>query len=180
MEFNGSLGSIGSLVKIDTTIAPKFSNITNILSIVGNGSMVIPKGTTIERPTQESGMVRYNTDEHLIEFSNGTIWSGINNPTFVYTSSTIVPDQIVDTVSVSKYRTVKYIIQVTSDTEYQTSELLIIHDGSTPSITEYATILTGDILASFNASIVTDDLNLLVTPTNANTTIKVIRMAITI
>lgn len=41
----------------------------------GKTSIVIPKGTTAERPTTpESAMIRYNTDDNKLEYYNGTLW----------------------------------------------------------------------------------------------------------
>lgn len=42
----------------------------------GKTSLIIPKGTTAERPSTslESGMVRYNTTDNKLEYYNGTVW----------------------------------------------------------------------------------------------------------
>lgn len=41
----------------------------------GKTSIVIPKGTTVERPTTaEASMIRYNTDLNQMEYYNGTSW----------------------------------------------------------------------------------------------------------
>lgn len=180
MEFNDSVGSITSLVKINTTVAPMYGNVTNILEIVGNGGITIPKGTTAQQPASVAGMIRYNTDIHSLEVNNGVYWGAGPNPQITLTTTSTTTNQVVDSIPTSVYRTVKYIIQVTSGSVYQTSEVLIIHDGTTPSITEYASILTGANLATFDTAITTGNLELLVTPVNAVTTIKVIRFAITI
>lgn len=41
------------------------------------GAVKLPLGTTIQRPTGEAGLVRYNSDNNLVEFHNGTIWSNV-------------------------------------------------------------------------------------------------------
>ncbi len=74
MEFNESLGSITSLLKIDTTVASPQNSATNVLELVGTGGIVLPKGTTGQQPTQVSGLLRYNTTDSKIEVSNGTNW----------------------------------------------------------------------------------------------------------
>jgi hypothetical protein len=42
----------------------------------GNTSIVLPKGTTAERPSTslEAGMTRYNTTDNKLEYYNGTVW----------------------------------------------------------------------------------------------------------
>ena len=95
--------------------------------------------------------------------------------TVTYTSASTTTGQIIDTVLIASIRTIKYLVQVTSGTSYQACEIMIIHDGTTPSITEYADVNTGTVLATFDASIVTGSLNLIFTPTNAVTTVRLVR-----
>ena len=106
--------------------------------------------------------------------TNGAITSA------TLTTSATTAGQIVDSVAIATARTVKYLVSVTSGTSYQCSEIILIHDGTTAYISEYGTILTGSSLATFDASIVSSNLQLLVTPTNAVTTIKVIRTIVNV
>jgi len=46
-----------------------------------------------------------------------------------------------------------------------------IHDGTTVYLTEYGTVLTGNSLATFDADINSGNLRILVTPTNASSTV---------
>lgn len=94
------------------------------------------------------------------------------------TTATATINQVLDSMLAASYRTVKYVIQITSGTSYQACELLIIHDGTTPTIVEFANIATGATLAAFDADISTGNLRLLASPVNAVTTFKVLRMAI--
>ena len=53
----------------------------------------------------------------------------------------------------------------TTDSTYMIAEILLIHDGTTPSITEYGIIFTGSAReATFDADISGDDVRLLATP----------------
>ena len=92
----------------------------------------------------------------------------------------ITADQIIDVAAISTFRTIKYLIQVTSGTSYQSSELLVIHDNINATLTEYAVIVTNNLLATFNATVISGNLQLLTTPYNALTTFKVVRTAINI
>ena len=38
--------------------------------------MLVPNGTTAQRPTGATGYTRYNTDLNILEFYNGTTWIG--------------------------------------------------------------------------------------------------------
>ena len=53
-------------------------NTNAVVHINATNSIILPKGTTGERPGGGSvveGMVRYNTSSHFLEFYNGTEWS---------------------------------------------------------------------------------------------------------
>lgn len=94
------------------------------------------------------------------------------------TTSTTNANQVVDSFAAATFRCAKFLIQVTSGSSYQSSELLAIHDGSTVYITEYASISTGSTLATFDADINSGNVRLLTTPTNAVTVVKVTRTGV--
>jgi hypothetical protein len=62
--------------------------------------------------------------------------------------------------------------QITSGTEYQVVEIMIIHDGTTAYLNTYSDVKTGANLSTFDADISGGFIRLLVTPTNAVTTYK--------
>ena len=150
-----------------TTLATVNSNIGTFNNVTVNAKGLVTSASNVSYLTS----IGTNSDYLL---TNGDLSSA------ALTTSTTTAGQVVDSVSATVYRTVKYIIQVTSGSAYQASEILIIHDGTTPSITEYGQVLTGTSLATFDASISGGNLQLTVTPTNAVTTIKVIRNGINI
>lgn len=45
------------------------------LHIAGTGAIVVPSGTTAQKPTGVTGMIRFNTGVGKLEFYNGTEWS---------------------------------------------------------------------------------------------------------
>ena len=58
--FTSKIGSDDQLVRIDTT-----------------GALVMPKGTTLERPVGIVGGLRYNTEDARFEGYDGTAWAGL-------------------------------------------------------------------------------------------------------
>ena len=94
------------------------------------------------------------------------------------TTSATTANQVVDSFAAATFRCAKFLIQVTSGSSYQSSELLAIHDGSTVYITEYASISTGSTLATFDADINSGNVRLLTTPANAVTVVKVTRTGV--
>jgi hypothetical protein len=95
-------------------------------------------------------------------------------------TTTTAPDQVLDSVSASVYSTSKYIIQVKSGNNYQACEILLMNDGTDVYLTQYANINSGAVLATFDADITSGNIRLLVSPVNANTTVKSVRTSITI
>lgn len=98
--------------------------------------------------------------------------------TATLTTTTNNANQVVDSFAAATFRCVKYLIQVTSGSDYQVSEILSVHDGTDVYLTEYASIATGSELATFDSDISSNDVRLLVDPVNASTTIKITRTGV--
>jgi hypothetical protein len=98
-------------------------------------------------------------------------------------STTTATEFVVDTFNLTEYRSAKYLIQITAnenDNKFQIGEVLLIHNGSSTFMTEYGTVATSSNLGTVDSDIDGDLVRLLVTPTDANTTIKVIRTTVAI
>jgi len=91
-----------------------------------------------------------------------------------------VSQATVDSFATSTYRSAKYLAQMVSSTSYHVIELRVVHDGTTAWLAQYGEIYTGSSLGTFDASISAGNLNLLFTPTNASTTIKLVRTTIVV
>lgn len=105
--------------------------------------------------------------------SNDNVYS--SNSAAVSTTSTTS----IDTFDKTVYRLSKYIIQVTQSTNYQASEVLILHNGSDSFITEYAVVRSGSNLANFSTDINGNNVRLLVNMISATAaTIKMNRISI--
>ena len=61
-------------------------------------------------------------------------------------------------------RSAKYIVQVTSGSEYQTSEITLVHDGINAYVTEYGLVCTGETLMSYDSDINNGFARLLMNP----------------
>ena len=119
--------------------------------------------------------------------TNGTVSAtfqveeaGIDTTTTTTTATTQVA---IDTFAAATFRSARYTIQVTNSTDstYHLTEVLLIHDGTTPQITEYGTIFTGSAEATFDADISSGNVRLLATPaTTDSMTFKVVRHCITV
>ena len=95
--------------------------------------------------------------------NDGAVLSGVST-----TSST--SQTSINTFAAATYRSAKYNIQVVRGSSYQTSEVLVIHDGSNSYGTEYAVIKTGNSLATFDTDINSGNVRLLATPSSGDST----------
>ena len=102
--------------------------------------------------------------------------SNASNSSNVVTSS-VAGSQAIDAFLANQFRSAKYLVQVTSGTDYHTTEILLIHDGTNVHMTEYATIYDNVELAVFDADIASGYVRLLATPTNTGSSIRVYRTA---
>jgi hypothetical protein len=96
--------------------------------------------------------------------------------------TTTTADQVVDTFAAATYRTAKYIVQFShpSDSKYHSTEVLLMHDGTTVYMTEYAEVKTDSSLGSIDADISGGNVRLLVTPSYTNTGVNVTRTNVTV
>lgn len=97
------------------------------------------------------------------------------NASSLTTTST---NQAIDSFSKLSYRTAKYIVQLTQNSRYHSQEVLLIHDGSTVSMVEYADLFTDSDLGTLDADISGNNVRLLVSPNYTNTNVRVKRVSL--
>ena len=119
-----------------------------------------------------------STSNSLLPIVNGNVGSA------TATTTATTASQVIDSNAVATYRSVRYTVQVTSSGSYQTSDLLVVHDGSNANVVEYSNINIGTLttsLASFDANVSGGNVNLLVTPAQATSTVfKMIKTLVNI
>ena len=69
---------------------------------------------------------------------------------------------------------------MTSGSNFHATEVLLIHDGTTVYMTEFGTIFSNASLGTIDGDINSGSVRLLVTPANANTTIKIQRLTVVV
>jgi hypothetical protein len=57
----------------------------------------------------------------------------------------------IDSFATASFRSARVQVQITQSTNYQTSDVLIIHTGTTADVVEYGSIATNDYLGTFSA-----------------------------
>ena len=86
-------------------------------------------------------------------------------------TTTSTSTDTVASVSATVNRSATFQVQVTRGTEYHVTTINVVHDGTNAFLSEYGTIRTGSILATFDADISGGNLRLRVTPTSTASTV---------
>jgi hypothetical protein len=116
--------------------------------------------TSPSTPLQVNGTITTNSVSYTNIFD-------ILSATLTTTSTSQVS---ASSLSSTTYRSVEYTIQAVQGTNYHVTKLILVHDGTTPQITEYGTNIIGTSVATYDADINTGNIRLLVTPASVNST----------
>lgn len=172
-----------------------YANSLNVSNTSSFNGTVSPTANGVQLGTADNRWFAYTTNINVsnsavvsnnVSISNNLTVSGgatigaalsIQSNSVVYANAT--PGQtVVDTFSASTYRTTKYLVEAKDNTTgYMSTEMLIVHDGSTVYLNEYATINTVATFVTYDADISGGNVRLLATP-SSNATIKVARTSI--
>ena len=189
--------STGTLTIANT----KTATISNTLTFTGTdaSSVEFGAGGTVVYTTNKLSVHAATTSAELAgvisdETGSGALVFGtspaISGPTI---TNAIIFDQTgiavgqsatsIDSFAFATYRAAKYVVSVTNAglTQYQITEVSLIHDGTTATIVPYGTIFSGAAsLMSFTAAIVGPNVVLSGTGVNTGNTVKVQKVYITV
>jgi hypothetical protein len=168
----GSYGTPGT-IQLATAGNAFTGDSSNFYWQAENTTLMLPKGNINVGQTITTGRIQSNSSV------SGNTWVLDGNS---HVSSSQL-QQTVDSWPVNSYRTAHYIIQVTDSTlnQYQTTQVMLIHDNTNAYITEYNDIYTSMNLGSFTADVVNGAVNLFFTPISTDImAIKVVRTTIDI
>jgi len=110
-------------------------------------------------------------------YGGGQIWQ--SNTVTTGTSS-----QVIDSFSLSNYRTAEYIISYNDNNanSHYSSKILLTHDNGNVYLTEYAVIQSNTVasVGVFTAAVFSGNATLLFTPASSNTTVNFNRIIVTV
>lgn len=161
---------------VEQTPGNSYSISTNTIAFTfnpANGSTVEIKSPVISNISTSD--ITAVVGSNQISYSNGVLQTAV-------TANTVTTSQIsVDTFSTG-YRSAKYYIQVTdtSNNQYHSTNIDVMHDGVTVYVSEYGTIITGTSLASFDFDIQSSSVRCLITPTYAFNNIRIFKTVLAV
>ena len=96
--------------------------------------------------------------------------SSISTDTVTTTSTSAAN---LDTFAIGVYRSAHYQVSISDATggDYQSTELMVLHDGTTPSLSQYGTVVTDGELVTFAVDIDSGSLRVRITPASTNSTV---------
>ena len=149
------------------------------LVAVGEDTLELVAGTGISITTNTSSTPKALT----ITATGSSVAQVLNNGDFSDNTSaveltTTTANQTLDSFAIADYRTAKYLVQAINGADVHSTEVFLTHDDNNVYITEYATIYTNASLFTISAEISGTNLNVIVTPTSANTTFDFVRTLI--
>ena len=180
--YSPSTGTLGNVV---FSTSPTLS--TSIVAGTVSFDLINTTATTVNfagaATTLSIGASTGTTTINTPLIANGSSVIG----TVTTTSITSTPAVAIDSWDITVYRSAKYIVQVTctastynastgagnSVNTYQISEILVIQDGTTATMTEYAAVKTNGDIATFTVDINSGNCRLLAVAANATDTITV-------
>ena len=180
-----SAGVNGILLNQDTASAATSSRLmfkdnvrTNLLINV-NGILQFRTDATVN---SSSGTTRFSVSPTLVKTEVPLRVEEYQIDT-TETSTSATTQTVIHTMSASDFRSARFTIQVTNSTDstYHTTEILMLHDGTTANITEFGKIFTANEEATFDADVSAGNVRLFATPaTTDSMEFKVVCHSITV
>ncbi len=188
---DGATGTQG--IETDTSLT--YNPSTNILTIgtsgdtltLDDGGTIIASGTSLKLRSA-SGVLLQHDDVTMLSTSatgidvEGSITVG-SGDTFVLngseTTTSATTQVALVTLTKTTYGAAKFLVTAVSSSERHITEIYATHDGTTGVATEYGTVSTNGILATYDVDINSNDFRLLATPASStSTTFKVVQTLI--
>ena len=172
-SFSNDVGFVTSSIVVGYATETYVNNLVSISTFSGDYGDLTNAPTVLSAFTDDVGYV--------------TIAGGAMNLSDVLGIGTAVSElstvstSTIDSFSLSTYRSARYQVQISQGTDYQCTDLLVIHNDSIANFVESGSVATNNYLATFSTTISGSNLLLQVDMANsASATIKVVRYAVTV
>lgn len=85
-------------------------------------------------------------------------------------TKTATDEFALDTFAKADFRAARYVVAMSSGSDFHSTEIVVVHDGSSVTLTQYGTLKSSS-LATFDADISGANLRLLATPASSSSTV---------
>ena len=85
-------------------------------------------------------------------------------------TKTATTEFALDTFAKADFRAARYVVAMSSGSDFHSTEIVVVHDGSSVTLTQYGTLKSSS-LATFDADISGANLRLLATPASSSSTV---------
>jgi len=116
------------------------------------------------------GIGTTNPTERLQVDGNISINNQVSYGTTTAVTTSISQVGIHSSLAIASYRSVEYTIQATEGTNFHTTKILALHDGSTAYHTEYGSIFNNAAVSTYDVDVSGGNIRLLATPASSSTT----------
>lgn len=184
---------IGNSTVTNTTFNSTLYNVNSNVALIGSlhtitGNVNVDAGSFyVDSVNNRVGIGTTTPNTALVVVGNAAI-SGTILTTYTTESSNSATvsgtSQVaIDTFASASFRSAKYTLSITDNvnaTTFQTSEVLVMHDGTNAYLTEYAVLRSNSSVATMAADISGGNVRLLMTPVSSNNTVKFARTLVVV
>ena len=172
----------------DTTLARSAPGVVTIegVNIVTTSSTDNLTNKTLSSPTLTTPVLGAATATSLVvsgivTANSYNVGTAVGISTTITTGITTTAATTIDSFVAATFRSARLQIQITQSTNYQASDILVIHNGTTASFVEYASIATNDYLGTLSVTVSGGNVLTQVAMTSATSaTVKVLSQKITV
>lgn len=179
---SGNASTATALQTARTINGVSFDGTGNVtVTTAGTGISVSGTAVSIDSTVATLTGTQTLTNKSLGSFDQKTGSTSIANQSVVQATVATTTQTAVDTFATTTYRSAKYVIQITQGSNYQVSEIMVIHNGTATTTAEYAMMNTNGVLGTLATDINAGNVRLLVTMASATSaTINITRTAIVV
>ena len=182
------IGSIELGHASDTTISRVSAGVVAIegVNIVTTSSTDTLTNKTLSSPTLTTPVLGAATATSLVvsgivTANSYNVGTAVGISTTITTGITTTAATTIDSFVAATFRSARLQVQITQSTNYQASDILVIHNGTTASFVEYASIATNDYLGTLSVTVSGGNVLTQVAMTSATSaTVKVLSQKITV
>jgi len=146
------------------------AGLTDVFVVTENGDVGIGTTNTGDYALYVIGETNLEGNISISGVSTLTISAAgeINfEPYTVGVGTTVVTGTATTTISslgITSFRSIKYQVQIAQNSDFQATDILVLHNGTTSNLIEYGSIATGEYLGTFETTVSGGNVNLNYTP----------------